>query len=461
MARRKKSRNQVVRAPKLPKSLERVNLNAAGIDCGATEHYVAVPEDRDSQPVRKFGTFTVDLMALISWLVQCHINTVALESTGVYWIPLYEMLVKHGIECFVVDPRRLKNVPGRKSDVLDCQWIQQLHTFGLLKGSFRPSDEICVLRSYMRQREMLVRYAGAHTQHMQKALEQMNVKLTEVLSDITGVTGLAIIDAILAGERQPKKLAELRNQCCKNPEETIALALQGNWRDEHLFALRQALELFRFYHAKLHELDQKMEAYLKTLPSKSAGQVVDPSRMKHRYRNEPKFNVPDYVLQICGVDLTTLDGFRSGYNALDLISEIGTDMSAWPSEKHFASWLGLCPGIKKTGGRWLSGARPKNACRAAQILRMAASVLSRSYCALGAYLRRLKGRIGAPKAITATAHKLARIVYRMLKYGKSYTDVGMDYYERKYRERVLKNLQRRAAELGYQLVEQPAAPAAS
>ncbi len=452
MARRNKSRNQAVSAPTLPKSLAQVNLNAAGIDCGATEHWVAVPDDRDEHPVRKFGAFTADLVALADWLKKCRVTTVALESTGVYWIPLFELLSTLGIECFVVDPRRLHHVPGRKTDVLDCQWIQQLHTFGLLRGSFRPADQICVLRCYMRQRSTLVAYAGQHIQHMQKALEQMNLKLTEVVSDIVGVTGTAIIDAILAGQRDPKKLAALRHERCKNTEETIALALQGNWREEHLFALRQALELFRFYHQKLAELDQQIEAHLETLPDKSGGEVIERSRPRSRSRNEPPFDVPQYVLQLSGVDLTTLDGFQCGYNMLDLISEIGTDMSAWPTEKHFASWLGLCPGIKKTGGRWLSGARPKNACRAAQILRMAAYPLMRSKSALGAFLRRLKGRIGAPKAITATAHKLARIVYRMLKYGKAYTDVGVEYYERKYRDRVLNNLRRRAGELGFELL---------
>jgi transposase len=454
MARRKKSRNRPVKAPKLPASLQQVNLNAAGIDCGATEHHVAVPEDRDAQPVRKFGTFTADLITLCDWLQRCGIDTVAMESTGVYWIPLYEMLVARGVKCFVVDPRRLKNAPGRKTDVLDCQWSQQLHTFGLLSGSFRPADDICVLRSYMRQRDVLVDYAGQHIQHMQKALEQMNLKLTEVVADIAGVTGLAIIDAILAGEREPKKLAALRDPRCKNSEETIALALQGNCREEHLFALRQALELFRFYHEKISQLDERIESYLKTFPEKSPGEVSQQS--VHLKRNVPKFDVPQYVLQLSGVDLTTLDGFHSGYNALQLISEIGTDMSAWATEKHFGSWTGLCPGIKKTGGRRLSGARPKNACRAARILRMAAYSLMNSKSALGAYLRRLKARIGSPKAITATAHKLACIVYRMLKYGKSYTDVGMEYYERKYRERVLKNLAHRAAEMGYMLVPQPA-----
>ena len=452
MARSRKHRNRPIHAPAQPKEMREVHRNAAGVDCGAAEHYVAVPQDRDTQPVRCFGTFTADLVALADWLKQCRITTVAMESTAVYWIALFDLLVARGFDVKLVDPRRLAQVPGRKSDVLDCQWIQQLHTFGLLTGAFRPDPQIRVLRSYMRQREMLVSYAGQHIQHMQKAMEEMNVKLTEVISDVTGMTGTRIIDAILAGERDPKKLAALRHERCHNDEATIALALEGNWQEEHLFALRQAVELYRYYHAKISELDRQIEAHLKTFPDKSAGATLERQPARRRHSNEPQFAVRPYLFQITGVDLTTLDGFKSGYNALDLISEIGTDMSPWPTEKHFASWLGLCPGIKKTGGRRLSGRRPKKAVRAANILRMAAYPLHHANCALGAFLRRLKGRLGMPKAITATAHKLARIVYRMLKYGKAYVDVGVEYYEQRYRERVLKGLKRRAAEMGFDLV---------
>jgi transposase len=453
MARHRKNRNEPVKAPAQQRGFKKVNPNAAGIDCGSDVHYVAVPEDRDPQPVRRFGAFTADLVALAAWLKACGVTTVAIESTGVYWIPLFEILEARGIEVKVVDPRRLAQVPGRKTDVLDCQWIQQLHTFGLLAGAFRPPDQIVVLRSYMRQRDMLVAYAGQHIQHMQKALEQMNVKLTEVLADITGATGTRIIDAILAGERDPKKLAALRDERCHNDAATIALALEGNWRKEHLFALKQAVELFRFYHTKLRELDAEIESHLKTFADKSGGVPLGPRAVKRRrLGNQPHFDVRQYVVQLTGVDLTTLDGFKSGYTALDLISEIGTDMSAWATEKHFASWLGLCPGIKKTGGKRLSGRRPKKAVRAANILRLAAYPLMHAQCALGAFARRMRAKLGAPKAITATAHKLARIVYRMLKYGKAYTDVGVEYYERRYRERLLKSLQRRAAEMGFELL---------
>ncbi|HEV3004156.1 MAG TPA: transposase, partial [Pirellulales bacterium] len=328
---------------------------------------------------------------------------------------------------------------------------QQLHSFGLLAAAFRPVDQIVVLRSHMRQREMLIRYQAQHIQHMQKALEQMNLKLTEVISDITGMTGTRIIDAILAGERDAKKLAELRDERCHNDEPTIALALEGNWRDEHLFALKQALELYRYYRTKISEADQEIEAHLKTFSDKSGAAKLEPRKVR-RTRNAPCFDVRQHLFQILGVDLTTLDGFKSGYHGLDLIAEIGTDMSAWPSENHFASWLNLCPGIKKTGGRRLSGRRPKRAILAANILRLAAYSLARSKSALGAFFRRLRSRLGTPKAITATAHKLARIVYRMLKYGKPYVDAGMEYYDRRYRERVLSGLKRRAQEMGFALL---------
>ena len=268
----------------MPAELKQVNVNAAGIDVGATVHFVCVPEGRDPQPVRSFGAFTADLEALADWLGQCGVTTVAMEATGVYWIPLFELLEQRGFEVRLVEPSRLKHVPGRKSDVLDCQWIQQLHTFGLLSGSFRPEDSICILRSYVRQRHTLVRSAGRCIQHMEKALTQMNVKLQHVISDITGVTGMAILQAILAGERDPQKLAQLRHERCKNDEATIALALQGNWREDHLFALKQAVDTYRFFHEKLAEVDEKIETQLKTFENKSQGRplVHRPSQRKQR-----------------------------------------------------------------------------------------------------------------------------------------------------------------------------------
>lgn len=436
---------------KLPRSLSKVSLNAGGLDVGATQHYVAVPEGRAEVAVRCFGTFTADLHALANWLQECEVETVAMESTGVYWIPVFEVLEERGFEVKLVEPGKLKNVPGRKTDVLDCQWIQQLHTYGLLEGSFRPEQDICVLRSYMRQRAMLVGYAGQHVLHMQKALMQMNIQLHHVISDITGATGMRILDAILSGQRDAHELAKLRDERCKNDEETIALALQGHWREDHLFALEQAVALYRFYHRQLAELDKRLETYLSRFEDRSDGKTLPREKKPKAGSNSPHFDMRNLVYKMTGVDLTVIDGI-CGHTALELVSEIGTDMSLWPTEKHFASWLCLCPGSKKTGGRLISGKTRRSANRAAAVLRLAASSLARSHCALGAYYRRIKARLGPAKAITATAHKLAKIVYNMLKHGKDYVDRGAEYYEKQYRERVLKNLSKRAAQFDLALV---------
>jgi len=445
----------------MPAELKQVNLNAAGIDVGATVHFVCVPEGRDPQPVRSFGTFTDDLEAIADWLTQCGVTTVAMEATGVYWIPLFELLERRGLEAKLVEPSRLKHVPGRKSDVLDCQWIQQLHTFGLLSGSFRPEDAICVLRSFVRQRQTLVRSASRCVQHMQKALTQMNLKLQHVLSDITGVTGMAILSAILAGERDPRELASLRHENCHNDEATIALALQGNWREDHLFALKQAMDAYQFYLEQLAEVDQKIEEQLKTFEDKSHGQSLPPQTSKKKRASAPGFDARNLLYRMTGMDLTTVDGLDAT-TVLAVIAETGTDMSRWPTEKHFASWLSLCPGVSKTGGRKESsnGRTRRSSNRAAAALRVAAATLLRAECALGAFARRIRARLGAPKAITATAHKLAIIVYQMLKYGKAYVDRGTEYYEQQYRASMVKNLKRRAKQLGYEVVEGTAPPAA-
>ena len=431
--------------------LDRVNLNVAGIDIGATEHYVAVSEDCCVENVKCFRTFTTDLEALADWLAKNNIEKVAMESTGVYWIPVFEILESRGFEVKLVEPGKLKHVPGRKTDVLDCQWIQKLHSYGLLHGSFVPAERISILRSYMRQRLMLVEYAGKHVLHMQKALMLMNVQLHHVISDITGTTGQRIINAIISGERDPKRLAELRDPRCKRDVETIALALKGHWRADHLFTLKQAVNLYQYYHLQLTELDQELENYLQIFEDKSDRQTLIASPKPKAGSNSPKFDMRNHLYKITGVDLTEIDGIN-GNSALQLISEIGIDMSLWPSEKHFASWLCLCPGNKKTGGRLISGKSRTNANRAASVLRMAAQSLARADCALGAFYRRMKSRIGAPKAITAAAHKIAKIVYNMLKYGRGYVDRGADYYEKAYRERVLRNLARRASQLNMCLI---------
>jgi transposase len=437
----------------LPKGLKTVSQNAAGIDIGATQHYVAIPEGRDEACVRCFGTFTSDLHAIAEWLTDCGITTIAMESTGVYWIPLFELLESSGFEVKLVEPGKLKRAPGRKTDVLDCQWIQELHTYGLLEGSFLPDQQIGVLRCYMRQRDTLVRYAGQHIQHMQKVLEQMNIKLTEVVSDITGVTGMAIIDAILGGERDPQKLAALRDRRCKNDESTIALALEGNCSEHHLYVLRQVVESYRFYHRQIADVDEMVESHLKTFTDKSDGQKLTYRRRQRKLKNnEPRFDMRKYLHQMIGMDLTEIPGF-GGSVLLGIVSEVGLDMSPWPTEKNFASWLCLCPGNHKTGGRQSRGktaTRPTKS-RAATLFRLSAQSILRSDCALGAFGRRLRTRLGAPKAITAVAHKLSIIYYNALKYGRQYVDQGAENYERQYRQWAIKGLRRRAEQLGFDL----------
>lgn len=377
-----------------------------------------------------------------------------MESTGVYWIPLYEILEKRGFEVFLVNARHVKNVPGRKSDVLDCQWIQQLHSYGLLRASFRPDQAICQLRAYMRQRESLIHYAANHVQHMQKALSQMNIQLANVVDDITGVTGMKIIRAMISGERSPEKLAAYRDPRCKQKLDVIAKSLYGNYRDEHMFALQQAVELFDAYRVKIADCDHEIEKVLKQLTSADLQEkkVLAPEgKKKKRRNNELYFDAQNYLLQIAGVDLTKINGLDT-HSVLKIVSEIGTDISKWPTAKHFGSWLGLAPGTKISGGKKLSSKTKPSANRAAAMLRMVASTLHRSHSALGAFLRRQKARLGAPKAITATAYKIARLIYSMLKNGEDYVDKGEHYYDEQYKQRVLKNVQKKAKALGFLLV---------
>jgi transposase len=434
------------------------NPDAAGIDVGAEAHWVCVPADRQANPVARFGTCTADLEAIAAWLQQCGVTTVAMESTGVYWVPLYELLETRGFQVLLVDARQVARAPGRpKTDVKDCQWIQRLHSYGLLSAAFRPQDQVVVLRAYLRQRDMLVTGASQHIQHMQKALEQMNVKLTEVVSDITGVTGMAILKAILRGERAPAELARLRDPRCKESAATIARALQGNWRQEHLFALQQAVALYEFYHQQITACDRAIEAHLRTFADQSGGQPL-PNRRHRRRRepNEPRFDARARLYCLCGVDLTTIEGIEET-TALVLLSEIGIDMSRWPSVKHFCSWLGLCPQHKISGGKILSRRIRRGASRAKRALRLGARSLHHSKSALGAFFRRIKARYGTAAAITAAAHKLARLVYTLLKHGAAYVAQEMTEYEAKYRERRLQAVTRQARELGFQLVPAPAA----
>ncbi len=436
----------------IPKNdfMKLLNPNAAGIDIGSEQHWVAVPEGRADQSVRSFGCFTADVHALADWFEQCGIETVAMESTGVYWVPLFQILETRGFDVNLVNASHVKHVPGRKTDVLDCQWLQQLHTCGLLSSSFRPEDQVCVLRSYWRHRDNLISYAAAHAQHMQKALIQMNLHLHKVITDITGVTGMGIIRAILAGERDPVKLAQLRDPRIKSSVQQIAKALEGDYRPEHLFALRQVVELYDSYGEKIEACDREIERCLVEFDSKVNPDEKATLGVRKPKGHQPGFNLQGHLYRIAGVDFTDIPGLDV-LNVQSILSEVGLDPSPFPTSKHFCSWLGLCPNNRITGGRIKSSQTRKNSNRAARAFRLGAQSVGRSDTALGAFYRRMRGRLGAPKAITATAHKLARIFYRMWESGEAYEEQGGDYYEEKYKERVLGNLKRRARAMGYEM----------
>lgn len=437
--------------------LSTINPDAAGLDVGATFHVVAVPGDRDERPVRTFRTFSGDLHRLADWLTEVGITTVAMESTGVYWIPVFEVLEARGFEALLVNARDVKHVPGRKSDVNDAQWLQQLHQYGLLRGSFRPRDGVVRLRAYLRHRERLVDYAASHIQHMQKALMQMNVQLHHVVADITGVTGMRIIRAIVSGTQAPETLAEFRDARCAASPETIREALTGNYRPEHVFALRHALELYDVHQAKIAECDTEIEAVLRTLNEERATPEAPlPAARPAKARNEPKFDARPALYMLLGADLTQIHGFGP-YTVLRLVAECGDDMSKWPTAKHFTSWLSLAPGNKISGGRLLSSKTRRSANRAAALLRIAAVNIGRTQTALGAFYRRLAARTGKAKAVTATARKLAILFYKALRFGMTYADPGASYYEERYRQRVIHNLKRRAQHLGFTLVADPTA----
>jgi transposase len=431
-----------------------VHPAAAAIDVGAALHVAAVGPDRDKEPVRTFRTFTDDLHRLADWFAQCGIRTIVMESTGVYWIPVFEILEQRGFEVMVVNARDAKHVPGRKTDVSDAQWLQRLHEYGLLRASFRPEAEIAGLRTYLRQRERLLDYAAAHIQHMQKALMQMNLQLHHVVSDITGVTGMTIIRAIVAGERDPNVLASHRDRRCHASVETVCQALVGNYREEHVFALTQALELYEVYQTKVTACDEQIEAILKRLKKNApppASKLL-PVRQRTHQPNAPAFDARGALHAILGVDLTQINGLGP-YLALKLVGECGTNLAAWPTAKHFTSWLGLAPHNKISGGKVLSSKTRRTSNRAASLLRLAAGTVGRTDTALGAFYRRLSARVGKAKAITATARKIAVLFYNTLRHGMAYADPGATYYEDRYRQRVLNNLQRRAKSLGFVLRE--------
>lgn len=429
--------------------LQVTHPDAAGVDVGGATHYAAVRPDATDEPVRQFDCFTADLHGMADWFEQCGVKIVAMESTGVYWIPLYEVLERRGFEVLLVNARHVKNVSGRKSDVLDCQWLQQLLTFGLLRGAFRPAEQMCAVRAFSRQRARLLRDQGRSVQHMQKAMTLMNIQLANVISDVAGATGQKIVRAIVAGERDAHTLAAYRDVRIHASEAEIAASLLGNWRDEHLFALKQALATFDFCGAQIAECDAQIESAM-TLLHKHAGSPA-PGKRRSRARNAPKFDVREHLFKLCGVDLTRIDGIDVT-TAMTVISEVGTDMTRFPTVKHFTSWLGLCPGTKISGGKVLEAATKRSTNRATQALKLAAAALRASKSALGAYYRRMCARMDKGKAVTAAAHKLARLIYLMLTKGEEYTDQGQLYYEERYRERVVRSLNKKASELGMQLI---------
>ena len=434
---------------------EAIHPHAAGIDIGMREHWVCVPLRAAPNNVRAFGTYTADLEALADWLQECGVTSVAMEATGVYWIPVFQILEARGLAVILVNARQTKNVAGRKTDVQDCQWIQRLHTYGLLRGSFRPEDAYCILRTYLRYRDELVGARSTQCQHMQKALQQMNVQLTQVLSDITGVSGMAIIQAILAGKRDPAQLAALVDRRVRATQAEIRKALAGDYRDEHLFVLQQAFSLYGTYEESIRACDERIVRETATLPDQVDPQLKPvPPRKAGRPASKDQMQGQDMrvvLYQKFGVDLTAIESIGVT-TALVVLTEVGPNLAGFKTEKHFCSWLGLCPDNRISGGKVLSSHTRRVVNRASDALRMAALTLERSQSALGGFYRRMKGRLGAAEAITATAHQLARIIYRLIKHGEAYVRQGLEDYERKFQERKLYALKKTATTLGFDLV---------
>lgn len=444
--------------------LEVVHRNAAGIDIGSQEHYVAVGPDRDAEPVRVFGCFTTDLHRLAAWLKACGIGTVVMQSTGVYWIPVYDVLEQEGFAVWLVNARETKNLPGRKSDVQESQWLLKLHTYGLLRKSFRPPAAIRALRTCWRERAEYVQQAGTCIQRMQKALTEMNIQLTAVLSDLSGATGMKIIRSIVAGERDATKLAEFRDPHVKASKETVIQSLQGTWLPEQLAIVKRQLADWDHLQRQIAACDLDLQILMKQMPTAEVPPGQDPpstatAQPKRRRRrngkaskNEPNFNLTQELQRVAGVDLTRIDGIKVN-TVQTIITEAGLDMGPWKTEHHFVSWIGLCPSNDISGGKILRKKTRKVVSRLALAFRLAATTLRQSDSYLGAQFRRLRTRLGAPKAITAMAAKLARLVYRMLRYGQEYVDKGTAFYEEKYREQQLHYLAKKAAHLGFALVE--------
>jgi len=443
--------------------LEVVHPDAAGIDVGNASHFVAVPPDRDERPVREFGSWTADLRRMAEWLKQCGIRTVAMQSTGVYWVAMQEVLEGEGFEVYLVNARGTKNLPGRKSDVQECQWLMKLHSYGLLRNSFHPPEQIRAVRTIWRQRDRLVKEAGREVQQMQKALTTMNVQLANAISDLSGVTGQAIIRAILQGQRDPHQLAKLRDRRIAASETEIAYSLEGNWREDILFELQQVVDAYDFHQKQIAACDVQLQRYLSALPMRSRPGGGEPSRAeatsekskkprKHKLpKNQPVFDLAAELQRTMGVDMTAIDGIDVMTTQV-ILSELGPDLSAsFPSEDHFASWLELAPRRDVSGGKVIRHISRKSNNRVANALRMAAQSLWRSHTYLGARYRHLRARLGGQKAVKAMARYLACLVYRLLTKGRAYVDRGAAHFENKRTERELLALQRKAAEFGMQL----------
>lgn len=440
-------------------NLPTVFPNAAGLDIGSAEIVAALPPDRAPTVVRAFTTFTADLRQLVTWLVQHQIDTVAMESTGVYWIPIYEMLEAAGLRVFLVNARHFKIVPGRKSDYNDAQWLQRLHALGLLTGSFRPDEEMCVLRSLLRHRAQLIEHRSPHILHMQKALKLMNLQLPEVLADVTGVTGLAILRAIVAGERRAEVLAHLRRPGCRHTEQDIVQALTGTWREEHLFVLAQSLDLYDFYTRKITECDQRLDQQFSSMRPRFdlVGPAPAPPKSRTKKnsnsKNQPAYNVRAHLVRILGLDLVDIIGVSESL-AQTILSEIGTDLSRFPTSKHFCSWLGLAPHTDISGGKVLRSRIMKVHNRAGQALRQAAQSCARSHSLFGAFYRARAARSSAAEATVATAHKIARVIYHMLTQHEAFQPESIQAFDQRRKQREVKYLQKKAKTLGFTL--QPA-----
>jgi transposase len=458
---RKQRRDTMRKIPSDDLILVVLHPDAAGIDIGNESHYVAVPPSRDSQPVRRFGCTTAELKAMAGWLKQYGIRTVAMQSTGVYWIAVYDVLEAAGLEVYLVNARETKNLPGRKSDVQESQWLMKLHTYGLLRNSFRPPQEIRTMRTYWRQRNDLVRAAGRHIQRIQKALTQMNIQLANVLSDVSGMTGQTIIKAILEGERDPHRLAAFRDFRVKASEEEIARSLEGHWQEDLLFVLKQEQDSYEFCQKQRAECDRRLKQYLQQREDRSQGAILPEEKRKERLRKKKKGNAPGFDLRaelfrMTGTDLSQIDGIDVT-TAMTILSEAGWDMSKWETEDHFVSWLRLCPDNRISGDKIIGKGRLPTNNRVTLALKMAASTLRLSNTYLGAQFRRLRTKLGAPIAIKAMAAKLARLVYRMLRYGMQFVDRGAKFYEAQHRNQQISYLKWKATKLGFKIIEASAA----